>query len=152
MTAHFYDTSGLAKRYMLETGTTWVRQQMKQQDTEIFVAQITPVELYSAVGRQYHDGQITKQRMQAFRRLLVYHVQNQYLIVALSQNILDVALNLHEMYRLRAYDSIQLASALVLRDRLNAAGQVITFVCADNRLIDAANMSGLPTQNPNDYI
>jgi predicted nucleic acid-binding protein len=81
----------------------------------------------------------------------VRHVQNQYLVLSLSSAMITKALSLHETYRLRAYDSIQLASALELNARLATTGQLVTFVAADVRLLQSAALAGLPTDNPNNY-
>ncbi len=57
--------------------------------------------------------------------------------------------NLLELYALRAYDSIQLASALESNARLVFAGlPAITFVSADTRLLTAAAIEGLATDDP----
>lgn len=152
MSIFFFDSSALAKRYMPEIGTGWVRKQTATTNgNDIVIAQITPVELYSALARQYHDTQIDLTRLQAFRRLFMRHIQNQYLVLTLSSAIITRALSLHETYRLRAYDSVQLASALELNARLVTTGQTLTFVAADARLLQAAVSAGLPTDNPNNY-
>lgn len=152
MTSLYFDTSALAKRYMPEPGTNWVRKQTARSAVnDIIIAQITPVELYSALARQYHDAQIDLARLQAFRRLFMHHLQHQYLVLTLSNTIITRALTLHETYRLRAYDSLQLASALELRVRLAETQQTLTFVAADTRLLDAAATAGLSTDNPNNY-
>lgn len=153
MSILFFDSSALAKRYMPEDGMLWVRKQTSHSiGNDIVIAQITPVELYSAMARQYHDKQIDLPRLQAFRQLFMKHVQNQYLILTLSSEIITQALELHETYRLRAYDSIQLASALELNTRLLKTGQTLTFVASDNRLLQSATSTGLSTDNPLNYI
>ena len=71
MTVLFFDTSALTKRYVPEIGTVWVRKQTAAvAGNDIIIAQITPVELYSAIARQYHDGQISHARLQLFRNYL----------------------------------------------------------------------------------
>lgn len=152
MSSLFFDTSGLAKRYMPEQGTAWVRQQTASSaNNTIFIAQITPVELYSAISRQYHDGHIDLPRLQAFRRLFERHLQAQYLTLTLSSGILTMALDLQESYRLRAYDAVQLASAQALQARLTSAGQSLTFISADKRLLQSALAVGLATDNPDNH-
>lgn len=152
MSILFFDSSALAKRYMPETGTNWVRQQTDlTTGNEIAIAQITPVELYSAAARQYHDSQINLANLQEFRNLLIRHVQNQYHLVALSDSIVMRALSLHETHRLRAYDSIQLASALELNTRLSVIEQTLTFVAADVRLLESAASEGLGVDNPDHH-
>jgi hypothetical protein len=71
--------------------------------------------------------------------------------MALNSAIIQRALNLHEAHRLRAYDAVQLASALELQQRANTIGDTITFIASDIRLLQAASASGLTTDNPNNY-
>ena len=152
MSVLFFDSSALAKRYMPENGTIWVRKNTASAaGNDIVIAQITPIELYSALARQYHDTQIDLARLQAFRQLLMRHIQSQYLVLTLSNAIILRTLALHETYRLRAYDSLQLASALELAARLATADQMMTFVASDVRLLQAAASEGLTTENPNTY-
>jgi hypothetical protein len=148
----FLDTSALAKRYMSEKGTIWIRQQTASSaDNTLFIAQITPVELYSAISRQYHSGEIKLSHLKAFRRLIIRHIQNQYLVLSLDVSIIEQALTLQESYRLRAYDAIQLASALKLEQRLKTTGRSLTFLTADVRLLTSAHSAGLSTDNPGNY-
>lgn len=152
MSNYFIDSSGLVKRYMPETGTAWVRSLMAPgSDHTIFIAQITIVEVISAIARQYHNKEIDLVTLEAFRRLAVHHTQRQYKVLTLNNEIITRALNLHEKHRLRAYDSVQLASALEVSKRASAIGETITFIAADTRLLDAAEIEGLTTDNPNNY-
>lgn len=90
-------------------------------------------------------------RLQLYQQLLTRHVQNQYLVISLSHNIVTRALSLHEIHWLRALDSIQLATALELNTRLTSSGTNLTFVASDVRLIAAASTEGLLTDNPNNH-
>jgi uncharacterized protein len=52
MSILYFDTSAVAKRYMPETGTNWVRKQTASNTgNDVVIAQITPVELYAAIAR-----------------------------------------------------------------------------------------------------
>ena len=52
-TAYFVDSSALVKRYVLETGTAWVRGiTRRRSSTDIFIALITAVEVTSAIARR----------------------------------------------------------------------------------------------------
>ena len=55
-------------------------------------------------------------------------------------------------HRLRAYDAVQLACTLALREytRANQVSDLI-FVCADVGLLDIASTAGLRVENPNTY-
>jgi uncharacterized protein len=51
--AYFVDSSALVKRYVLETGTAWVRGiTRKNPSTVIYIAHITAVEVTCAVARR----------------------------------------------------------------------------------------------------
>jgi predicted nucleic acid-binding protein len=70
-------------------------------------------------------------------------------MVYLSDSITFRAQTLVDDYILQGMDAIQLASALTINVRLLEANQPsLVFVCADNRLLNAANSEGLPTHNP----
>jgi len=55
-----------------------------------------------------------------------------------------------ERYPLRAYDAVQLASAIFARSGMQAAGaSPLSFLSADTRLLTAAQAEGFVTDNPN---
>jgi uncharacterized protein len=84
MSIFFMDSSALVKRYMPEKGTMWIRTLTSRQAAhDIIVAQITPVEMISAISRLYHDGQISLTVFQSFGRFVLHHVQNQYQVLSL---------------------------------------------------------------------
>jgi uncharacterized protein len=150
MAAFFMDSSTLVKRYMPEKGTGWVRTlTTSHSGNDILIAQITPVEMISAIARQYHDGQINLTVFQSFRNLVLRHIQSQYQILGFSNSIVLRAIQLHEQYRLRAYDTVQLATALELEARLRLSARYLTFLSADSRLLAAAQSEGLMTDDPN---
>ena len=89
MSLYFFDTSALVKRYTPEKGTFWVRNiTAPTAQNDIIIAQITPVELMSAIARQFHDDKIDLITLQSFRRLVMAHITNQYRVLALSSNTL----------------------------------------------------------------
>jgi predicted nucleic acid-binding protein len=66
--------------------------------------------------------------------------------------VVERACQLLERYALRAYDAIQLASALIANQALVAAGLgMATFLSADQRLLQAAAAEGLNTDDPNQH-
>ena len=76
-----------------------------------------------------------------------------------SYNIWPVAIDLYNVagdpccsHRLRAYDAVQLACTLALReDTLAHQVSEPIFVCADGGLLDIAAAIGLRVENPNNY-
>jgi hypothetical protein len=74
----------------------------------------------------------------------------EYQIIELTVAVADRARVLLEHHALRAYDGIQLASALITSEALQVAGlSAPTFLAADDRLLIAARAEGLAIDNPN---
>jgi len=71
--------------------------------------------------------------------------------IELTNQIVKQAMDLQESYRLRAYDAIQLASALQIENRIATIGQHLMFIGADAKLLIAATSAGLQTDNPNNH-
>ncbi len=67
--------------------------------------------------------------------------------------IISRARDLLDRYPLRAYDSVQLASALVANQALVLRKlPPLIFVSADDRLVKVATAEGLATENPNSHV
>ena len=75
---------------------------------------------------------------------------SQYGIIPLIPIVVNNGKDLLERYPLRAYDAIQLASALYTRSHLQATGYAgPILLSADNRLLAAAQAEGFATDDPN---
>lgn len=147
---YYADTSALVKRYVTETGTAWVRAMMRSAaGNTFFTAQISMIELYSALNHRLRKQTITPLRY-ARLSLLVNHVWDlQYVIVTQTATVLDAARQLIERHPLRAYDAVQLASAIQARQTMPSGAASIIFLSADNQLLSAATAEGFATDNPN---
>lgn len=150
MTIYFLDTSALVKRYLSEAGSVWVRAiTAHDANSTILIAQMTPVEVMSGVARRKREGVISSRTARAIRLLLSRHVQRAYVTIQLGAGVIQHAQDLLEKYPLRAYDAVQLASALVARNRLLVTIlSPLIFVSADERLCNIASIEGLAVQNP----
>jgi predicted nucleic acid-binding protein len=73
----------------------------------------------------------------------------QYVLVAQTPQLLETARQLVERHPLRAYDAVQLASAVNARQSLFSSPTTITFLSADKQLLAAAQTEGFVTDNPN---
>ena len=150
MTHLFFDSSALIKRYIPETGTGWIRGLMRPDIATILVAAITQVEIVSGVMRRKRDGQVLQQTAHALRVLVDHHLSREYMVIGLNASIIQRAEDALENHALRAYDSIQLASAIEAHVQLLESGlEPLTFISADNRLLLAAQSEGLATDDPN---
>ena len=64
----------------------------------------------------------------------------------------SLARMLAQQHPLRAYDAVQLSTALQLNQDLIGRGhEPLTFICADVQLLNIARAEGLLAENPNDY-
>lgn len=153
MSVYFLDSSALVKRYLVEPGTDWiVALAAPSAGHSLLIAQVTRIEAIAAFAARERAGSITIQERDTAVQLLTYHVVNQYRSIPLDAAILDRAAQLPLHHRLRGYDAIQLATALVANTRLLAVGApTLTFVAADNDLLAVARTEGLHTENPNNY-
>jgi hypothetical protein len=71
-------------------------------------------------------------------------------LVPTDHQIVDRAVELIQNHPLRAYDAVQLATALIVNRSLSAHGlPPLIFISADDGLIAAAQAEGLMTENPN---
>jgi len=76
-------------------------------------------------------------------------MNKEYRLVGMTPTILDRAVRLTQTHRLRGYDSVQLATALVAHELLlNAGLSGLVFVNADVDLVTAATHENLLSENP----
>lgn len=67
-----------------------------------------------------------------------------------NRTVSQRAVALLQAYPLRAYDAVQLASALTLNEHMRTLNEPpLTFVSADVQLLAVAEAAGLPIINPN---
>ncbi|MBZ0282867.1 MAG: type II toxin-antitoxin system VapC family toxin [Anaerolineae bacterium] len=153
MNHYFFDSSALVKRYVLETGTNWVRSITDlRAGNSILIAQITPAEIVSGVSRRKRAGQLSQRTAHAVRLIIDRHANREYMTIGMTKAIVYRAENLLEAHTLKAYDAVQLSSALESNLRLVTAGIApLIFVSADQQLLNVAVTEGLPVDNPNQY-
>lgn len=149
---YYADTSVLVKRHVAETGRTWVRSVTHPATgNTIFTAQISLVELYSALNRRLREQSISALRYSRLISIINHTWSLQYIVIALSTPVLDTAKQLVERHPLRAYDAVQLAAAIHARRTLPAQSSSIAFLSADSRLLVAAQGEDFTTDDPNLY-
>jgi len=151
MIAYYLDTSALIKRYVAEPGSQWIEATIfEPDDTLLLTSRLTMVEVWSALARRRREASISPQdhadALDAFREdcLTRYHfVEFEAPVVELSGQLLD-------RHPLRAYDAVQLASALIISQALTEANlPTPIFLSADDDLLTTARAEGMLTDNPN---
>jgi predicted nucleic acid-binding protein len=73
------------------------------------------------------------------------HIEPRFIRQAVNDSVIDFALEIIDRYALRAYDAIQLAGCLAL---CAITAEAFTFVCSDQRLVEAARSQQLKVLNP----
>ena len=149
--AYFLDSSALVKRYVEEIGSSWILSITNSSSSNhLYVVEITLVEALSAIGRRQREGNLSGEQVNVILEDIRFDFQNVFQIIEIDQNLIDVAGELVLQYPLRAYDAIQLASALQVRALLTSFPEIqLTFVSADDRLLNIAQTETLLTENPN---
>lgn len=153
MAIYFIDSSALVKRYISETGSTWVLELFDPTfNNEVFIAAITGVEIIAAITRRSRSGSISITDATITRNQFKSDLQKDYQIVEITDNIINSGMVLSETYGLRGYDAIQLAAGRAVNTLCIASGlPSITFVSADNELNAAVVSEGLMIENPNSH-
>jgi uncharacterized protein len=150
---YFFDTSAIVKRYVSETGSTWVNALVAPTArNRIYIVRITAVEMASAITRRVHAGSVSAADGTLFLTWFQYDYAWQYNTLGVTPSLITEAISLAETHGLRAYDAVQLAAGLRVQSRRRA--QRIssgTFVSADAALLAAAAAEGLAVENPNTH-
>ena len=149
--AYFLDSSALLKRYLSEIGTAWVQSlTAKASGNVLLISRITSVEILSAIARRQREGSLTSEQTQTLRTIFQQHFTDQYEIVELTPTLTTLAGELCARQSLRAYDAVQLASALTILPIIAQSPEnFLTFLTADDRLLRAAQLEHLQADNPN---
>jgi predicted nucleic acid-binding protein len=97
-------------------------------------------------------GQISKHKQERTLGLFSKHHQERYAVLRAGDNTIELATELTQQHPLRAYDAVQLATALLLNRSLLADElPPLIFISADDVLCKAARAEGLPAENPNEH-
>jgi uncharacterized protein len=114
------------------------------------ISEITLVEVAAALAARHRAiSRISRQTRDTSLDLFQRHCDIEYTLVALNRTVVDRAVELTQRHRLRGYDAVQLASALVSKTLLAESGHAgPTFVASDNDLVTAAIAEGLAGDNP----
>lgn len=138
---HLYlDTSALVANYVVESGTEVVERALEDAYTAR-ASEIAYPEARSAFARLHREGAIGED----FLRTLVGWLDEDfdrsvYAPLPADAGVCKLAGRLAERHALRAYDAVQLATALHLRAnyRPDPAGDIVSFLTFDQRLRRAA--------------
>jgi predicted nucleic acid-binding protein len=107
MPAYYFDTSALAKRYVVEVGSSWVQAIVAQQSGQtIYTSVLTQPEIISALQRRLREGSVEAHRAQELAQQVVEHMTQSYTLAAITPPIITQACALLQRHPLRAYDAL----------------------------------------------
>jgi predicted nucleic acid-binding protein len=136
----FLDTSSLFKLYHKESGTQEIMDFFNENIIEgIFLAELTEIEFSSVIWKKCRKKEIDEKVAQTLLEAFELDSKN-FNIVSESTEIRQLAKEMIKKYwknGLRTLDSIQLASVLMIRDKIEF------FFTSDNLLAEIAKLEKL---------
>jgi predicted nucleic acid-binding protein len=153
MPACYLDTSALAKRYLIEVGTTWM-QQITNTATgnDLFTSGVTGPELISAVVRRARAGHLSPVAAAQALKDIRSEWEVLCFVSAISRSIVARAMDLGEQYGLRGFDALHVATAIDLHIFRGAQGfPPLIFISADQEQLRAALAEGMLVDDPNQH-
>lgn len=134
---HFLDSSALVKRYIEEAGSSVVATLFRGR-RRVAVSRLAEVEVPLAIARRARKGDVAESAARAHGEQVLEDLRS-LLVVELRSRTFETARDLGWRHGLRAYDALQLASAVRLKAE---TGMALTFWCADAGLNVAARAEG----------
>ncbi|MGH7822031.1 MAG: type II toxin-antitoxin system VapC family toxin [Candidatus Binatia bacterium] len=135
---YFLDSSALVKRYLSEPGSDLVRALFRKRSRRLAVSRIAYAEVVAAVARAWRERLVDD----VARDKILDRIEKDFgtlEVIEVRRMIIERIPTLVLRQPLRAYDAVQLASALTLKER----GGSVDFWGDDGRLITAARKEGL---------
>jgi hypothetical protein len=133
----YFDASALAKRYLQEQDTVFVRRLLAQGSAA--TSRLSFTEVASALVRRCREGTFSIAERDRALAALALDFRVLY-VVELTPEISTLTMELLVRHPLRTGDALQLASCLFLQQQL---GRPVQFVVYDTRLTTAARQEAL---------
>ncbi len=154
---YYFDSSALVKLYIFESGSHWVRQLIEAPEeaaTSVISSKLSVIETIGAFLKRWRQGAISETLKRRLVSRFLLDTERRYILTTPTDDMLTIAIDLLQRHPLRAYDAVQLATALLINGQMQAAqprGAVLTFVSADSLLCQAARSERLAAENPNNH-
>ena len=134
----YFDSSALVKLYIDEPGSVEVTA-LAADATALAACRIAWVETLSALARRSREQPVAASGIAQARRRFIADWAD-FMLIEVTQPLVELAGEYAEAFALRAYDSVQLAA--VQTAHLELPGE-IRFACYDDRLVRAAGVLGI---------
>lgn len=148
MAAYYLDASAAVKAYSEERGADRV-EEILEHGAETHMSRVGVVEVAAAFFGKTKTGEMRVEEAEAALEEFRLDVENIYRIAEVRLVTTDRAIELAERHRLRAYDCLQLATALLLQEqRVPFELTPLVLVSSDAELNAAAQGEGLSVEDP----
>ena len=134
----FCDTLALVKLYVREAGSDALLAEAGAASA-VAVCRIAWAEAVAAMARRARDVPADAEALDAARQRLREHWSH-YVVVEVTQALVERAGDYADTFALRGYDSVQLAAARTVQE---AGREDLRFACYDTRLRKAAKVLGM---------
>ncbi len=148
MTVYFLDASAAVKVYVQERGSDRV-EEILDQGEDFYLSRVGVVEVAAAIFGKTKTGELEIGQAAAAVALLREDVEDVYQAIEVDPVTADRGIEAAERHKLRAYDCLQLASALLLQEqRASFELAPLVLVSSDEELNAAAGSEGLIVEDP----
>jgi predicted nucleic acid-binding protein len=134
----YCDTSALLKLYIEEASSNRVKSEVAKADA-VAVCRIAWAEAFAALARRAREVPEDRPAVEAAKTALTTDWPH-YVVLEVSQSVVERAGDYADTFALRGYDSVQLAAAY---EAGHIVQTIIDFACFDVRLNRAAQVLGM---------
>jgi predicted nucleic acid-binding protein len=151
----FLDTSAFIKLYLIEKGSTWIRNFIT--NNQVIISELTLAESTNTLIRLFRDGILSGTDVSNILATINIHNAKYVNIPLEIKNQLGMLTTLGygipANLRLRTLDALQLVGAEIAKTRILAQDPTVqfTFVSSDIKLLQVAQARGFTTENPENY-
>src|SRR5215210_1491397 len=148
LAAYYLDASAAIKAYSEERGADRV-EEILEHGTEVHISRVGVVEVAAAFFGKTKTGEMWMEEAVSALEEFRLDIENTYRIAEVRSVTTECAIEVAERHRLRAYDCLQLATALLLQEqRASFELAPLVFVSSDAELNAAAEGEGLNVEDP----
>lgn len=133
----YLDTSSMVKLYVEEAGSAQARDLVAAARV-VATSRLAVVEAVAAFSRRLAARGATPEYRRA--RADLGRDWADYLVIEVTPEVCDIAVSFADKHRLRGFDALHLATAVVLRQRIQES---VIFSSADKELNKAAALEGM---------
>jgi len=144
----YLDTSALVKLYVQEQGTEkMLGLAHPDAGNRLVILSLSRIEFRAAVRRRAKLGDIDAKLADEMISEFSGHLANVFQLQPVNEPVMDAACAAIDQHYLRAYDAMQLGGYAALRRSIGEEVETV-FVCADDKLLNAARDQGFSVFNP----